>query len=100
MTRKVAHADLSRFSFVKMSVHIFVLIAVATSIPVLAQQNDSTIQAREGRLEMLSLEDLMNIPITTASKTAEKLSEAPATIIVITRQDIQDRGYTELSTLR
>jgi outer membrane receptor for ferrienterochelin and colicins len=47
----------------------------------------------------LSLEELMDIPVTTASKTAEKLSAAPATIIVLTKLDIQQRGYTELSQI-
>ncbi len=44
----------------------------------------------------MSLEDLLNMKITTASNTGEKLSKAPATIMVITEQDIQKRGYTEI----
>ena len=41
--------------------------------------------------------DLMNTPIVSASKTSEKLSDAPATVIVITRDDLEKRGYSELS---
>lgn len=40
----------------------------------------------------LSLEDILNLKVTTASKQAEKLSEAPATMMVLTRSDLQHRG--------
>ncbi len=45
----------------------------------------------------LSIEELMDVNITTASRSAEKASEAPATVYVITKQDIRDRGYSTLS---
>src|SRR4051794_31398504 len=41
----------------------------------------------------LSFEALMNISISTASKKIEKVSEAPATVYVITQEDIKLRGY-------
>ena len=44
----------------------------------------------------ISLEDLLNVEVVSASKQAEKLSEAPATIIVISQKDIKERGYTTL----
>lgn len=40
---------------------------------------------------------LMSTPVFSASKMAEKLSEAPATVIVISREDLDQRGYTQLS---
>jgi len=43
----------------------------------------------------LSLEELMNMEVVSASNVKEKLSLAPATIIVITDKDISERGYTE-----
>ncbi len=43
-----------------------------------------------------SLEQLMNIDITTVSKKTEKVSEAPATVFVITQEDIMNRGYLYL----
>ncbi|MCP4135708.1 MAG: TonB-dependent receptor plug domain-containing protein [bacterium] len=46
-----------------------------------------------------SLEELMSIKVTTASKSSEKLLEVPATMIVITKEDIEQRGYTELSQI-
>ncbi|HVT01896.1 MAG TPA: TonB-dependent receptor [Thermoanaerobaculia bacterium] len=39
----------------------------------------------------------MNVKVVTASKTSERLSEAPATVIVISRKEIRQRGYTDLS---
>lgn len=45
------------------------------------------------------LQALLNTRVTSASNTAEKLSEAPATVIVIRREDLNRRGYTELSQI-
>ncbi len=44
----------------------------------------------------LSLDDLLNIEITSASKFKESISDTPATLLVITKKDIADRGYTNL----
>jgi outer membrane receptor for ferrienterochelin and colicins len=44
----------------------------------------------------LSLEDLMKVKVTTASNKDEELGKAPATIIVITEEEINERGYFEL----
>ena len=41
----------------------------------------------------LSLHDLMNLTVKTATKTATKVSEAPAIINVITADDIKNWGY-------
>jgi outer membrane receptor for ferrienterochelin and colicins len=47
----------------------------------------------------LTLEELMNPEITTASQLKEKVSDAPGTVIVITKDDILSRGYSELSEI-
>lgn len=64
------------------------------------------VQAQEAKEDLLkeaeNLVDLLTLlstPIVSASKTAEKLSEAPATVIVISKDDIEQRGYTELSQI-
>lgn len=44
----------------------------------------------------MTLEELLQVEVTTASNRAEKLNRAPATIIVITEQEINERGYLEL----
>lgn len=47
----------------------------------------------------LSLEELLELTITTASRTAERAGDAPATVIVLTRDELQRRGYRELSEI-
>ncbi len=51
------------------------------------------------RLKALSLEELMSVEVATvtaASRKPEKASDAPATVIIIDRRDIQARGYATL----
>src|SRR4029079_13153971 len=44
-----------------------------------------------------TLEELMNIPITTASRTTESLTDAPARVQVVTAAQIRQRGHRSLS---
>ncbi|HJU84627.1 MAG TPA: TonB-dependent receptor [Holophagaceae bacterium] len=43
--------------------------------------------------------ELMHTPVVSASRMSEKLSDAPATVIVLTHADLEARGYTELSQI-
>ncbi|MEP6949019.1 MAG: TonB-dependent receptor plug domain-containing protein [Ginsengibacter sp.] len=61
---------------------------------VLKAQNDSI--KNVSKLLDLSLEELMNIKVVTASGYLQTTSEAPSTITVITAQQIADRGYEQL----
>ena len=45
----------------------------------------------------LSLKDLLNTKVITASREEETLDESPALIEIITQDDIQRRGYKDLS---
>jgi iron complex outermembrane receptor protein len=47
----------------------------------------------KGPIEDLDLVKLLNVEVSTATKTAESLDEAPAVITVVTRADIQRWGY-------
>jgi iron complex outermembrane recepter protein len=47
-------------------------------------------------LTQLSLEDLMQIEVTSVSKKGERLSDAPAAIFVITQEDIRRSGVTSI----
>jgi outer membrane receptor for ferrienterochelin and colicin len=51
--------------------------------------------ARMSYLEM-SLEELLDLKVTSASKMEEKSSEAPATIHLVTEDQIKTRGYMNL----
>ena len=44
----------------------------------------------------LSIEDLMNLEVTTVSKKAQKLSDTAAAVFVITQSDIQRSGATSI----
>ncbi len=47
----------------------------------------------------MSLSDLLNIKVTTASGVSESLKNAPAAMIVITAEDIEQRGYNSLDEI-
>ena len=57
-------------------------------------QNDTTQEFT--KLLGLSLEDLMNIQVVTATGSAQTISEAPSTMNVITAKQIKERGYEQL----
>src|SRR5690349_2361956 len=76
------------------SLHAVALLLFLAPLPARAQD-----PAAPDDLRDLSLEQLMSTEIVSASRTAEKLSDAPATVLVVTREDIVSRGYTELSEL-
>ncbi len=47
----------------------------------------------------MSMEELMEVQIETASKVAEKLGAVPASVVLLTRQDIQRYGYTSVTEI-
>jgi len=55
------------------------------------------LQLRPSDLTELSLEELMNIEVTSVSKKTEKLSKAAAAIFVITQEDIHRSGVTSIT---
>lgn len=46
--------------------------------------------------QMAELMALLNTPVVTASKTAQKAGDAPATVTVVTQEQIKRRGYRSL----
>jgi outer membrane receptor for ferrienterochelin and colicin len=56
-------------------------------------------QNEREKLFALSLKELMSVEITTAGKKAEKISEIPASVVVITREDIKTAGYTDITEI-
>lgn len=45
----------------------------------------------------LSLQELMNQEITTASKIEEKIADIPASVVLVRREDIERHGYRDIS---
>lgn len=72
-----------------------VIIFILSLIPYFLQAQNDSLQSI-AKLKMLSLEELMNIKVVTASKFEQKISEAPSTMMVITAQQITERGYEQL----
>ena len=67
----------------------------------LAQQRDTAAQRPDSGpslavLKTLSVEELMNVVVTSVSKRAERLSGAASAVQVITREDIRRSGVTRL----
>jgi outer membrane receptor protein involved in Fe transport len=83
---------------------LFIFVFCICNFAVFAQKADSIglftssvqeILSKEVR-EEISLLSLFNVDITTASRKAEKLGKAPATIIVVTEEQIRTRHYQSL----
>jgi iron complex outermembrane receptor protein len=47
----------------------------------------------------LSLEDLINLKVSSASGVEESLRDAPAAMVIITSTDIKQRGYTSIDEI-
>lgn len=77
-----------RLLFVVVSLMLLIFMLPDTPLP--AQENTG------GDIADVSLDELLNVKITTAGKKAEKISEIPASVVLITREDIQRYGYTSL----
>ena len=72
-------------------------IALAALLVSLAGDAKGQKAARD--LTEASLEDLMNIEVTTVSKREQKLSQTPAAVFVITQEDIRRSGMTSVPDL-
>src|SRR5437870_4031873 len=74
---------------------VFTLGLLCIAQPGLAQQPDSTLSAEA--LKKLSIEQLMNLQVTSVSKRPERLSQTASAIQVITQEDIRRSGASSLA---
>lgn len=72
---------------------LFILFALAMSQALSAKASEDI------DLLSYSLEDLLNMKVSTVSKQEQSLDESPAFIEVVTQDDIKRRGYKDLSYL-
>lgn len=70
---------------------LFVVLSLATSLHTFAQASPD--------LGSLSLEDLLNVRITTVSRTSESAGQAPASVVVVTAKQIKTRRYRNLAEI-
>src|SRR5881296_3479801 len=74
---------------------VFTLGLLCVAQPGFAQQPDSSPSAEA--LKKLSIEQLMNLQVTSVSKRPERLSQTASAIQVITQEDIRRSGATSLA---
>lgn len=87
---------MKKLSYVLVGVMLLAfLFSFTVNTPLLAQEKE---EEAEDVMDM-ALEDLLNVEITTAGKQAEKISEIPASVVVVTREDIEKYGYQSLSEI-
>jgi iron complex outermembrane recepter protein len=67
----------------------FLCVLMFPAMPARAQDNPAALADEK-------LEDLMNIEVTSVSKTEQKLSETASAIFVITQEDIRNSGATNV----
>ena len=70
---------------------VFLIIFIITPLSSFAQEDDDFAE--------MSLEDLMNIKVSTVSKKSQSISEAPAIITVITAEQIEELGVQGIPEL-
>jgi iron complex outermembrane recepter protein len=85
---------LSVGAFVALSLVTVATRAIAQQVDTLGQPSDSGTSATV--LKKLSVEELMNVVVTSVSRRAEPLSHAASAIQVITQDDIRRSGATSL----
>jgi iron complex outermembrane receptor protein len=61
-----------------------------------AQVSDESLAATTGDLKKLSLEDLVNVEVVSVSRHAQKLSQTPSAVQVITGEQIRRSGATSI----
>jgi iron complex outermembrane receptor protein len=91
--RPSARANCRRHLSSHLAVGLCVLLLLMLGVPGWAQER-ATVD-----LSKASLEDLMNVQVTSVSKKEEKLSHEPAAVFVITQEEIRRSGATNIPDL-
>jgi iron complex outermembrane receptor protein len=71
-------------------------VAGAMGVPCVADADADTAAGAPEDLTRMSLSELANVDVTSVSKASEPVQRAPATIYVITHEDIQRSGVTSV----
>ena len=82
--------DCKRLSALWVLIQIILMFAAAPS-PIVAQKKKEFKDFRE-----LNIEDLLNQEITIATKSKQKISEAPSIVTIITAEEIKNMGARDL----
>lgn len=88
----------NRISFIRKRYWVVWLLSICF-LPLSAQDSFTSGEGEGEDLYEMSLEELMGIEVSTASKKAEKIDLAPNVMYVFTQAQIQSRGYSDLKDL-
>lgn len=76
-----------------------VLMLVIILIMFLSSWNYPQEQEKIKKYFKMSLQELLNMEITTAGKKKEKIADIPASVILLTREDIETAGFQNLQEI-
>jgi outer membrane receptor protein involved in Fe transport len=83
----------------RLKILVFSKTGYETQEVILSDQELMVVMEEVKPLYDLPIEELMNLKITTASKKSETLKEIPASVVIVTRRDIERYGYTTLEEI-
>ena len=75
---------------------IFIIVCSLSNFSVAGNKSTIGSKSIDNQFIDLSIEELMNIKVTTASRRPQKISEVPSAIFVITQDDIRRSGATSI----
>ncbi|MCP5103425.1 MAG: TonB-dependent receptor [bacterium] len=73
-----------------------VFLLLLTNLSMFASDSSET---ATHKLFKMSLEELMKVEVISAARVPEKIAEIPASVVLITREDIETYGYTTLTEI-
>ncbi|MCK5146595.1 TonB-dependent receptor plug domain-containing protein [bacterium] len=82
---------------IRLSLCLSLAFVLLLFVPSLSAQDDSGTKVNE--LLKMSLEELMAVEISTAGKRPQKVSDIPASVVIITREDIKTFGYSSVEEI-
>jgi outer membrane receptor protein involved in Fe transport len=75
---------------------VVIILALTFSNTLFAQQEEEAVVED---VADISLEDLLDVEISTAGKKAERIGDIPASVVLVTRHDIETYGYQTLAEI-
>ncbi|HLP47526.1 MAG TPA: TonB-dependent receptor [Candidatus Kapabacteria bacterium] len=75
------------------------VIVFLLQLQILLLSQEETGGSKPDELFKIPLNELLNVKITTANRTPEKISDIPASVVLITREEIEAYGYRTLTEI-
>jgi outer membrane receptor for ferrienterochelin and colicins len=81
----------------RISIPVIVCVCLISASSLLAQERTEKKEVSDEQLYDMSLEELLHVKVTTASKSEERVHDAPAVVSVVTAQEIESYGAANLA---